>query len=648
MSELKRVNMNYFSKLSNKGFSLVQVLIAAGIASALALQLASIVNNSSKLKKRMIVKDSISSYNDYLKSTLLNYESCTMTFDGVAQGAGELTSLKKINITRVSDRAGDIVLDINDANYEKTAKAMGFKVEEIKFVNCSAVSMGDQGATCSAISESNYAAGTNSVTGHVYVKYIRYDLVKKTADGTTALDNGSGGYVRRSGGIGSISSWMTFPITMYTDKNNVFASCSGTLPLTSDIYNKIEDAKKEICEQTYGMQYNAVLKKCVPNTNTKFAECVDGGILRGIEASVDPLDNTKLKLIPKCTYYCENPGSVGIYKGGKIECTPGSCGSDEIVIITNSGPVCKKIDCESTSTEIKSLTGIDTDGRAICTTLAKFSELNSNKCGPNGFILVQPTTDSGIVPECCPDCPDVSSLCEDRAKTSDKCNRTCKGTLSKIAYTYGNWGSCKRVDPTKRPDGKKTCIESREVTCDQRDGDGNLCCKPEQDGVFYKEHETERVCYMDSWQIEDCKNEEGAGSVIKATCPNGCCDPQVTPNSKYCEPRLNAGRKTYNNCYAAGGSVSNYGGHKYCEFSGNCPGGWTKHKVKTGHIRRCGSSHGFCRDSCCEVAANNNWQNNPGSCSYYNYVCYDTWNVSCDGCNGTRTISAPVTRSLCY
>lgn len=641
-----------FSFLNQNGFSLMQAIIVAGIASALSVQLAQILQTTSRTQKRIEISASIDDDYNRIRNLFLDPRSCYATLNTAGYNdivtSFNMTSLyrQKAEMTTSIDESNVInrrlFLDISDSAYIDASRSKGFRITEMFIKSCDI--QRDPSVACPVPFVAPTDIGNNAITMSFYIKYLKESLIQKDGSGNPLIVGGK--YKRRKGAIGSLEVLRAFPLRVYLNKDSKFMACYTSLRESAEITTAVNSAIAESCG--FGMKVESVagVNRCVPDLKT-IVECEQENagdpstFMTAVTTTVD--GSGKLEFDQTCKTFC-NDGELGIWKGGSpngVICN--KCSSDdEVMVITSSGLMCSKLECSQTSSELKYLAGVDKDGDPICRTLVKNDDVKTEKCGVNGFRLVKAEDDSkGVEAECCSECQNVDKYCagEKIGIPTTDCGVQCYGTYLPADYSYGDWGSCEKVS------GKDACLKSRDLICNATiPGTSRTCCK-----VLDESKTTQEVCYNGNWVSPTCPTGEHSDTkTLEPTCSSDCCDPNLRPSAITCEARLYNGNNTEKNCFERGGSVTSHSGNKYCQFSGNCGSGFTKKYVQTAYTRRNGSSHAFCNYSFCEIEAKNYWHYGPTTCTYNNYSCYDTWNVKCSWCNGTTQMWATVTKSLCY
>ncbi len=336
------------------------------------------------------------------------------------------------------------------------------------------------------------------------------------------------------------------------------------------------------------------------------------------------------------TTTCKNPitcgvGQIGIVVDGNLQCVSKCANPKEVGVFSNTGFQCKDISCPNSGSTVQYLAGINNDGTPICKNLAS----TNVPCGPNGFRLISTDAAGSVQTTCCSDCPNGSGHCTDQlVSTTADCGVKCYGTQTKLDFTYSAWSSCQLQ-------ANKFCTKSRTRTCPRITSGSYECCNAPVDYQPITD-----TCIDGVWTTPSCPTNNSDPTGVTPTCTTSCCN-QTGGASTSCPGRLQGG-KTWDQCTAAGGSVTRHSGAYYCQFNGNCPGGWSRTFAQTSGYSICGGNHSFCTANCCNLnGSGGSWVSSPHTCSYCTYQDYMTWGVYCYCGGSVVTVSATVTKSLC-
>jgi hypothetical protein len=391
------------------------------------------------------------------------------------------------------------------------------------------------------------------------------------------------------------------------------------------MYNCYADFKDSVVKNALNA---ALAKSCGPglkfNGNLSAPRCIiDPATAGAISCPTDKyITDVKLNNPSPGTYSytttCKNPitcgiGQIGMVVDGNLQCINKCANPKEVGVFSNTGFQCKDISCPNSGSTVQYLAGINNDGTPICKNLAS----TNVQCGVNGFRLISTDAAGSVQTSCCSDCPSGAGHCTDQQfNTTADCGVKCYGSQTKMDFIYSSWSSCQQQP-------NKFCTKSRTRTCPRITSGSYECCNAPID---YQP--TTDTCIDGVWTMPGCPTNNSDPTGVTSTCTTSCCDPAGS-SSTSCPGRLQGG-KTWDNCAAAGGIVTNYSGSYYCEFNSDCPGGWNRITAKSSGYQICGGSHGLCTDNCCNLSGSGGaWNSYIDRCSYCTYQDYETWGVYC-------------------
>ncbi len=102
---------------NQKGFSLVEVLVASGLVGGLSLGLAQLMKNNNESQTQIAAKDDLRSSSQKIAATLSNPQACVNTFNPVLPGASAFTQAQTqagVPFTQVRDKDNAVSTSVND------------------------------------------------------------------------------------------------------------------------------------------------------------------------------------------------------------------------------------------------------------------------------------------------------------------------------------------------------------------------------------------------------------------------------------------------------------------------------------------------------------------------------------------------------
>ncbi len=583
--------MNVIKKIGIEGLTLLEMMIAAGIAALLALGVSQFLIQGAKIQKTVDTTTEINSFLLEIGDILRNPENCAANF--IANS--DPPAWNNLNAISVQKPGGIEVK--KDFLAEKNHYARkGFAIDRMELIN------------------------TTPVSNVVELKFSFSKVGKFTP----------------LGGL-KISRSLFLPIKLEGTK---FVACFSQFP---EGPSKLAIAKAVEKSCGPGTIYNGNVNdpQCIlDSTVTSLMNCPDKYFITKVVLTGTP---GSYRYTTTCFRPFECPsGKVGILVGDQLQCI-NKCASDQVAVYDNTGFKCKRLQCSTTPGSIQYMAGVDTSGNPICKNLVD----SAVSCGSNGWKFIQDTAGGSVKASCCASCNPGGSYCTDQIyQVTSDCQIPCYGTSTKIAYTYSGWSTCQR-DATSG-----FCEQSRTLTCTKTTTPlptetTHYCCdKPTPAQSLHQ------TCTTGNYNNPVCSTGQTPPYNASPSCTaaNGCCDPNSRGPSVNCPGRTYNGNHTYTDCTNAGGSLMDYGGNKWCFFaSGSCPGGWSRGYAKTNSNTVCGGNHSFCTANCCVMnGSGGNWVSSPHSCTYCTYQDYMTWGVYCYCGGSVQGLSAPAYEVLCY
>jgi hypothetical protein len=587
-------------KLDQSGFSVAQVLVAAGIAGGLALVFSELGQQQMKTQQTNSTTLEIDQLVSRVATIMSKSESCTENFT-----VGSPPSLKSSTqlVYRRADGSTVTLLDIS-----------GNQAENIR-----------KGFTITSIGLSTTTTSSNMRA--IEIVFNRNPTGKKQIFGAAEVTK-------------------EVPIKMEIESGN-FISCYSDLSQAA-----IAGAKEAALEVScgIGLVYNNDPNdpKCIVNTavdplsqcptNYRYFDRLE------VTGSANALDFNFID--DDCAKVACETGQIGQVISNQSTCFSPCSGAGEVGFWYGPGVSCQQPSCPSG----QMLIGFSDGGSPVCRDLVDSTEASLN-C-TNGSKFVTTGSGNGLKRACCDPCPTTSNTCEGTlVSTTTDCGVVCEGTKAYTDYSYSSWSSCS-WDSTEG-----MCTETRTQSC------SGGCCKV-QDAASGTTDEkfdaTKRQCYTGTWRVyttADCPTTSTVSTVLQTYCTiapgaslptQWCCDPSTRPDPIYCGPFLEGGDHQETECSDLGGNIYTHSSKNYCKFSGSCPSGWTMAYNKTSNVSGTGSSHLFCGDLGCSTGNHTSFQRSVETCSYNDYHCYDTWSASCYSCGATINLTATITESLCY
>lgn len=110
---------------NSKGFSLAEVIVAAGLLGALSLVLINISKNQAVVQKRAEASFEINTISNLVTQTLLNSQACAASLGGVGQEVTENS------VTSIKNRKGDSIYEINEIYGNRQVRITEMKLIDI-------------------------------------------------------------------------------------------------------------------------------------------------------------------------------------------------------------------------------------------------------------------------------------------------------------------------------------------------------------------------------------------------------------------------------------------------------------------------------------------------------------------------------------
>lgn len=594
-------------EINNNGFSLISIIIAAGILSAVSLTIAQLSKSSFSMKKRMSNNSEISLVVYQVTQALSSIKNCNLNLK-----KDEFPELSNKNglLKYFFDKDGNteqrLFLDI-DNEKSKT----GIIVKNMKLL----ISKSD----AKKIGANNIEYASTDLHGYAEIK----------------LEFGRNS-TSHKGKYKKVANRL-IPIFLNLNSAYKFESCYATA-FNELLKGAIAKAVEKSCG--LGLKYNQNIDnpQCIPESDIQeIASCPVGQYIKDIKLISN---EGKLKYMSTCSPLLCQQGEIGVWYDNKMSCT--KCANTELPVMTNTGLKCQNMDCFS-SKSIKYLSGIDSvTGEKKCRTLV---DPGNKKCGENGFHLIESIADGSVSSKCCKDCPDTSKVCSGlRVAVTNDCKVDCRGKMTRMPMIYSGWGPCSLKT------GQKICTQERVGQCRHFDKNGYPCCDSER---FIQT--IERQCSTGNWYFESCPKNFTKTVIQEPKCSNLCCNPKTRPNIRKCIPKTSAGG-TLEQCNNSGGTFVTYGGQTLCKVAGDCPGFynplfpqrrlgrfWIKVYARHYGVSAVGTTFGFClSEDSCNALPKLYWHREaPPSCSYDAFR-----NTFCVGIRRVKLIGKTI-ESLC-
>jgi hypothetical protein len=594
--------MGIFKKIlkGDSGFSMVQVLMAAGLAGVVSLMVAKITQNSRQAVKTTEIQTEINTTVNLIQQTLKDEVNCSITFtnSGMGTTAAVPVTGAGTNITRIAKCRNTVEIDDPSITPPSPLPA-GYMHPQIRVCDTSP-SLAANSIHVVDVNDANFITRTRNLYA-LTMRYIPVDAGNGTLQLTfTKPDVGSdkknsfgGGRIIRRIPI-SVEAQAGNILRCVNDQTNMINSavtrtCQGmaarlvnlgTLanPVWAcdiDVAHQVDPARTcNANEYVDGFQIDAdgfLIPICVPMAQ-KIMGCSGNDryvVFSNNQIHCRPLPNCAAKgqIMEKDSngfFYCKNvtvncaANQIPRVKNnsGEIECF--SCTPGEVVATNSAGvPRCVPSACGDSRTNANQeyLVGFDSNGNRMCRDLITSDNKN---CKNGGNLKIQ--SDGSIKYECCPDCTssEKSNYCADTMfVSSNSCKSFCEGTMSAVDGTPGPW-------KITGPCSTSNFMEVQERAC------------------------TGARCGGDT----SCSNSSGYS--YQMTRVNECW--------------LYNADHTFTECVADGGALKTYNGNWFCYFSVNS---WTNHSCHSGynHYQNLGSTWGStcsasvgwpcsCSDSC--------------------------------------------------
>jgi len=406
---------------NNLGATLVQVIIAGAVLSAISLVVVQLGGLQLKQEKSLEINQSIDSLMYHVQDTLLDKEDCMLN---IVPGSNP-PAWKNPN--KLSHYKAGAVVDLIDTNRDKKKfKERGFTLDRIELIQQSPV-------TDKAELKLHFSRAS---------KFIVFGLPE----------------VSRS-----------IAMHQHIESGNIY-NCFADFG-NSVVKNALNAAIAKSCG--IGLRFNGDLNnpRCVIDASLANAmACPSNEYITDVRLTGPSGGPYNMITTCKNPITC-GPGQMGMVVDGNLTCVSKCSNPNEVGVFTNSGFQCRDISCPSTASTVQYLAGISNDGIPTCKNLAS----TNVQCGQNGFRLIATDASGSVRTECCNDCPSGAGYCSDQLRsTTGDCGVKCYGSEVKQAFNYASWGPC-----SKKSSG--FCTKTRTRTCPRVTTGGYECCTAPQD-----------------------------------------------------------------------------------------------------------------------------------------------------------------------
>lgn len=398
--------MTIFSK-GRKGFSLVEVLIAAGLASGLALVVAQVLSSSSKTQKNIESKTEISAGMDRIRSVMQSSISCNLNLKG-KPAASNITDI------RYCDNADPINLTCNTAGVPMIAIADRFGDYEVTSIQTELVSAG----TIALNVKFNHV--NSSVSKHGLKELNRTMLVQAQVTAGTIQNCFS-----------DVSNAIDTAVINGCKGNSaeLIGLPGGGFECHHNTDNTINCGPGEFLDQV--TTPSGMVKLVCDKISNNVTACPTGEYAKGVAT-----DGNLICVPISCP-----TGQIGLLSSsGNIECI-NSCNNGNVLIKTTSGWKCTNTMCtDGGGNGIQQyLVGFDPNGNKICNTLV---DATNTECKTGSKMVAN--NDGSIKLVCCtPQCSPSSTnaYCpEDWSPGSNGCGM-CPGTKPSQPGNFDSYGT---------------------------------------------------------------------------------------------------------------------------------------------------------------------------------------------------------------
>lgn len=575
--------------LGQTGFSLLEMMIVAGMAGAMSMVVVKLMENSTRAVKNAEIRNDYIVVQNRVGANMSDEISCYETLKGITIGAGSETDLTEVIRCKESEEVNH-PLSASDplfANVKvRRCKASG---REVLYNNIN--EYGENNYTLEfkfAISSLSAAGagGTGTGIGELEMIFKRTNKGKTLSDGTYDISRKIEVIFEHDGGS---------LIKCYNNESNmintaVARACTGpNARLIGDVNNSANplrcvhdvDTTTECAPNEYFNGYMVgphpttagaatLIPRCTPITE-KTTGC--GPSQYVVEKDDGAGHSLSCHTIPSCgpgehlargadgllacvtmQFTCAEHQMIVINAAGNPSCI--GCAAGEALIRTPSGWQCKSMVCNDSKTNGQEyFVGFDSNGDAMCRTLIKAQQ----PCQFGGQLEIQ--GDGSIGMTCCPDCSAAqkAGYCTGTSFVApNSCGSICLGSKPIKNATPGNWyisNSCSSFNYVQ--------IERRNCQSNAECG-GDASCEG-----LEMERRTDCEMYQ---QIH-----------------------------------------TFAQCASSGGVPAKYNGNWFCRFNGtSCPGGWTRYNQlgSTLGFTGCGASRSCAVDKCSKTcdSAGHYWQ----------------------------------------
>lgn len=351
-------------KISNKGFTLVEVLVAAGMLGGLALYLMNISQKQHVVEKRAETSFEINTISGSITQSLLNKESCSSTL-GIGNVITDGTQLEAIR-----NRAGNIMYDKNNLYSNNQLKFNEIKVSEL--------------VTSNIPSGNKYGEAKIEIT---------FEKVSKILSGNKTITKKFPIQIELSPTDELISCFSGTDNAILTAKIEACKSIDGTFDLVSDKchlkdFNHVnpDTFSTAISSESQRAFYNHAK---INELDPRFVNITGDTMSGQLNVQADINSTTRLCVNGKCRNFDAEVCPAGrvvkeIKDNGEVVCANVTCPDSNtfyVGINASGSPICKAFPTNTCNAN-QYVSKVNSDGSVECSNLPP----GTNKNCPNGAI----------------------------------------------------------------------------------------------------------------------------------------------------------------------------------------------------------------------------------------------------------------------
>lgn len=410
---------------NSKGFSMVQVMVAAGMLGGLSLMVAEITRNASKTKNHLESSMEINMTISQIQAMLQSSISCNLNFKDqpVTQSYTELRRCTNQNHETLNcNDAGQVLLEVN-----KPYGNGSYQVNSINTKDGSAGTVDIEISFQRLKGNNNNTYGAKEITKVINIQADRVgpNISNCYSDISNAIDTAVLNACKGNG-----ARVITLPSGGYECTHDVDDTTTCGPGEFVEKFEVVDGETKPVCAKLSDKTQGCDLGKYATDIDADgnfickvIPACREGEILVGKNNDLDP-DKWEME----CQRYRCDAGQVGMISGeGNIECI-NQCQAGEVLVRTMSGWKCTNTMCtDGGGNGVQEyFVGISPTGDKVCNTLL---DTSNTECKHGGKLVAG--SDGAIKLECCtPQCSagPAANYCTDTFYPADNSCGMCEGS----------------------------------------------------------------------------------------------------------------------------------------------------------------------------------------------------------------------------